>query len=314
MAKPKIAIKKLLRPLSWIVIALILYFFASALHRNLDSIRDVSIDISFLTVAGILLMTLAVVVSGILWARIVDSLEPDKRVPYRDGVRIHAASWILKYIPGQVGSLINKLAWGHKNGFSKRVISASFIYENTLTVFASIIIGTPAIILFRDQLGEGVTVLAPLLILIPLLVVLNRSAFYWLLSKTFRLLRRKPFSKDQLLSGGQLIKHQMEYLVPRILNAVGFAFIVPSVVSVEPYMLVGLGATFVLASVIGLLAFFIPGGIGVREAVIVFFASAYVPVEQAILLSLVARVYSTVADVGVGLVYLALNKGRIQQQ
>jgi uncharacterized membrane protein YbhN (UPF0104 family) len=78
-------------------------------------------------------------------------------------------------------------------------------------------------------------------------------------------------------------------------------------------MYVGLAAMYIFASVVGLLAIFVPGGIGIREAVIVAFASVYFPIEQAIVLSLVARLYATIADLGVGGVYLILNKGRIQQ-
>ena len=52
---------------------------------------------------------------------------------------VHSASWLLKYIPGQAGSLLNKLVWGKDKGFSRTLIVITFIYENIFLQLASII-------------------------------------------------------------------------------------------------------------------------------------------------------------------------------
>jgi uncharacterized membrane protein YbhN (UPF0104 family) len=52
----------------------------------------------------------------------------------------------------------------------------------------------------------------------------------------------------------------------------------------------------------------------VREAVAVALLSAYIPVAQAIVVTLVARLCATVSDALVALIYLVLNKGRLKQQ
>lgn len=298
--------------LPWILVAIIAYFFGKTLADNLDKLNDVSFTVDVWAVLGTLLLTLAVVVSGFLWATLLSTLS-GKPVSLKEGARIHAASWLLKYVPGQVGSLLNKLAWGTKRGFSKKTITTSFLYENILTVFASVLVALPAVLLFKDHLGSELTLLLPLLVVIPMLVILYRPFFYGVLNKVFSLLGKKPFAESDFLSGKALLKYQLGYLVPRILNGVGFVFIAASLLPVEPHMYLGLAAAFVLASVVGLLAVFVPGGLGVREAIIVLLVSVYFPVEQAIILSIVARLYATVADIGVALVYIILNKGRIKQ-
>ena len=128
-------------------------------------------------------------------------------------------------------------------------------------------------------------------------------------------MRRDRFVESDFLSGVSIFKFQIEYLLPRLLNGIGFVLLAISILpTVEPSMYIGLAATYIFAGIIGMLAIFIPGGIGVRESIIVLLASSYMPVEQAIILSLVARLYTTVADIGVGLIYLSLNKWRIIQQ
>ncbi len=128
-----------------------------------------------------------------------------------------------------------------------------------------------------------------------------------------KLTKRKPFSHADFLTTKTLALYQAGYLIPRLLNGIGFVFIVGSLVPVDSSMYIGLAATYILASIVGLLAVFVPGGLGVREAVIVAFLSVYIPVEQAIVIALITRVYATISDLGVAGIYLILNKGRITQ-
>ena len=71
-------------------------------------------------------------------------------------------------------------------------------------------------------------------------------------------------------------------------------------------MYVAIASSYILASIVGLLAFFVPSGIGVREAVIVLTLSTYFGVEQAIVLAVVARLYTTIADGLLFLVYIVI--------
>ena len=78
-------------------------------------------------------------------------------------------------------------------------------------------------------------------------------------------------------------------------------------------MYVGVASAYVLASVVGLLALFVPSGIGVREAVLVLTLSPYFGVEQAIVLAILARLYTTIADGLLFVVYITVKllRGRM---
>lgn len=304
--------KIIIKILPWAVVALVVYFFSKSLSKNYHNLGDIDVSFNIFAAVGILLFTLAVITSGILWSKLLSRLV-DKKISLKDGIRVHSASWVLKYVPGQVGSLINKLTWGAKNDISKKTITTSFLYENVLTVFASIVLSIPVVWIFKDVLGDGLSMMIPLAVVIPLFVILYKPLFYKLLNLGMSILKRKPFKSSDFLPTKDILLYTIGYLIPRVLNGIGFVFIASSFLDIQPYMYLGLGATFILASVVGLLAVFVPGGIGVREAVIVLFASMYMPVEQAIVLSLLARVYAIFADVGVAIVYIIFNKGRIKQ-
>ena len=182
-------------------------------------------------------------------------------------------------------------------------------------VFAGVMLSIPILIAASAQIfSQNIAILVSLLALAPLLLVFTRPLFYGVLNLLMRKAKRKEFQRSDFLTTGQLLKFQFFYFVPRILNGVGFVLLASTVFVIEPSMYIGLAATYILASIVGLLAIFVPGGLGVREAVIVAFASIYIPIEQAIILSLLARLFATLSDVGVAGIYLTLNKGRIRQQ
>ncbi len=314
MAKPK-AKQLLARLLSVIIVVAVLVFFANTLWSNWQKLADVDLQIDFWAIAAFVSFVLAVVVSGILWGRLANHISTGPAMSMRDAVRIHCASWLLKYIPGQAGSYLNKLAWGRKNGFTKKSITTSFIYENILMVMAGAILSLPIITILIERLPGRTASFLPYLLAVLVVIMLSPSVFRWMLNVIMKLAKRDQFTQSDFLSGLNIFRFQIEYLLPRLLNGVGFVLLAVSILPVvEPSMYLGLGASYILAGIVGMLAVFVPGGIGVRESVIVLLASAYMPIEQAVLLSLVARLYTTVADIGVALIYLSLNNWKLSQQ
>jgi uncharacterized membrane protein YbhN (UPF0104 family) len=307
--------KPVRKVLPFLVVAITVFFFARALGRNWGEVQQISFTPNLASAIGVICFMASVIVSGILWSGILNKLVTSKHIGWVDGVRIHTASWLLKYIPGQAGSYLNKLAWGVKNGYSKKALTNSFIYENALLLFASIIISVPVVIaVLSSRFSENLTLFAPLLVAVPLVLVLHQNTFYKVTNFIFKKLKNQTISKDLFLRTEQIAFLQLEFLLPRILTGVGFVWIASSLVYVAPSDYVPLAVIYILAGVVGLLAIFVPSGLGVREAVIVLLASAYMTPAQAVVVSIAARFYATIADLLLAGVYLVLNKGRINQQ
>ncbi len=120
---------------SWAIIALTVWFFVKTLRNNWNNLEGVSLKPDLLTVMSIILFVISIISSGILWGKIIEKLAKIK-LPSAESVRVHLASWLLKYIPGQAGSLINKIAWGRKKKIDGKKVTASFIYENVFLLLA----------------------------------------------------------------------------------------------------------------------------------------------------------------------------------
>jgi uncharacterized membrane protein YbhN (UPF0104 family) len=295
--------------LTTVVVVAVGYLFWSALAQNWSEVQAQHLQVNWLMAAAVVVFAIAVPVSGLLWGQIVNRLSPEPRVGAREAMAVHSASWLLKYIPGQVGSLLNKVVWGTRRGLSRTLVVITFIYENVFLQLASIV---PGLLILIPAVGIGVfgrnavTVVLPLLALVPLVAVLDRRIFHRVLSFASRRALKQELPTEYFLPTRSTLLLLAEFVVPRILNGVGFVLVAASFMDVPPAAWLPLGAAYVLAGAIGILAVFVPSGLGVREAVIFVFALQYMTPAQAVLLSLLSRLISTIADAVVALVYAGL--------
>ncbi|MGL4257887.1 MAG: hypothetical protein ACRCSL_16255, partial [Microbacterium sp.] len=148
----------------------------------------------------------------------------------------------------------------------------------------------------------------PLLVLIPLAVISYGPVFHRIVNIPARRVLKRDLPEEYFLSTGQTLRSLIEFLGPRVLNGIGFVMIASTVTAVDPSQWLPFAAAYVLAGAIGILAFFVPSGLGVREAIIVLILSQYIPVAEAVVISLLARLLSTVGDGVIALIYVGIRR------
>ncbi len=302
--------RRLLRwTVTTVVLGVVAYFFGTGLRRNWSAVQEIDFHVDGWSVVAVVLFAVAVVVSGLLWGDMVSRLGA-VRVTRLEAVRVQCASWLLKYIPGQVGSVTNKIVWAGDRGISRSLAVLSFVYENVFLLIGSIVPTGIILLLWpsaRSSSGNvWSSVLPAVLALIPLLLVADRRFFGWGVGIVARRALKREVPPEYFLGPRAAVTYQLAFLVPRIINGAGFIAVAASFIDLPPGSMVPLAAAYVLAGAIGILAVFVPSGLGVRESVIVVLASRYIPVEQAIVLSLAARLLSTMGDGVIALIYAAL--------
>lgn len=293
------------------VVGIVGWLFARSLAANWEQVREHHLGISWWWALATACFAAAVAMTGIAWGRIVRWLDPSARVPAREAIAVQCLSWMLKYIPGQVGSVTNKVLWAGRKGISRTLVLISFLYEH---IFLQIVSIVPAVVILLLSLGPSLfganatLLLAPLAVLIPAAVVLYPPAFHALIALPARRLLKAEVPRDYFLSGPRTVLSLGEFLLPRLLNGIGFVIIAATVSDITPQHWLPFIATYALAGAIGILAILVPSGLGVREAVIVVVLSQYVPTSEAIVISLLARLLATLGDALVALLYVTVRQ------
>jgi uncharacterized membrane protein YbhN (UPF0104 family) len=301
------------RALKWLVLAglalLVLMTFSSALAAARDRLHEQPVEPSWQLAVGVFLFAAAVPLSGVLWGRIVDQLsgQPTPRI---DAAAAHSMGWVLKYVPGQIGSLVYKVLWGRNRGIPSAAIAMSLAYENLFLQIASLL---PAAMILPLALSAGaLSGNAHWLILlvggaIGVAFVALGPGLRWLVAAVARRLPMvERIGELRTLSAAQCLVHSLLFVLPRLLNAVGFVLIVSTLAPIVPGDWLALGSIYVLAGAIGILAVFVPSGLGVREAVIVLLAREFIGQPDAIIAAVIARLLSLVADAMLMLLCLGL--------
>lgn len=279
--------------------------FWRSLSTNWQNIKDQHVEFFPNGLVVLVCFVLAVVATGYLWGLILSELSK-RRIHSREAVRVQLASWLLKYIPGQTGSFVYKVTWAGKEEISKNNVITSFLYENLFLTIASTIPTIPILIIaLGDRSKYNLPLIFAILVVLP--IIISRRYF---MKKMEQLVKKvsKTDIKLTYFSFKRIVYYSFLFLLPRVINGLGFIILADSFLEVNPGMYLVLGSTYALAGIIGIYAIFVPSGLGVREGVITIFLSAYFPVHQAVALALLARFYATIADAGVALILLYLNR------
>ncbi len=297
---------------STILIAAIALYFWRTLQQNWSKVNHLDLSLSVRNVTAFALYIAAIVTSGILWGVVFRRITR-RQTSKTEAVRSHCGSWLMKYVPGQVGAVVYKLRWGQTQGASKKATAVAFGYEMLFRTLASTVLVIPIILL-----GAQHNFTTPLLIgyscgFVLLLAITGNKVRRFIALFLSKVTKQKV-DPASLLGVKDIALHSVYFMSARILNSAGFVLLATSMTQISPSRFVYLGASYILAGIVGIYAIFVPSGLGVREGVIVALTRTFLPLEVAIALALVARLYATLSDVVVAAIYLYLTKNHTQKE
>jgi hypothetical protein len=278
-------------------VAATVYFLAAYLVRSWGSIEDFdwTFDAGWLALSGVVFLIYYFVQAGFWWLLLRGCGAPS---PFWPAASVWGKSILARYVPGNVFMFVGRAWMSHSQGLSVERVSAAMVYEQALGVGGALL--AVAVLFPFWEYRPGVTAMS--LIAIPVLVVLlHPRVFGPLAGWALRLLHRAPlevtlgfravlgmlclFALDWLVAGAGA------WLLARAVTGLG--------VDSLPLVIVA----YALAYVAGMVAFFIPSGIGVREAVLTASLSKELPGGVALTWALLLRLWVTAVElVFVGLV------------
>jgi hypothetical protein len=296
-APPRSGRRVVVRLVQAVIVAATVYFLAAYLVRSWGSIEDFdwTFDAGWLALSGVVLLVYYFAQAAFWWLLLRGCGAPS---PFWPAASVWGKSILARYVPGNVFMFVGRAWMSHSRGLSVERVSAAMVYEQALGVGGALL--AVAVLFPFWEYRPGVTALS--LIAIPVLVVLmHPRVFGPLAGWALRLLHRAPlevtlgfravlgmlclFTLDWLVAGAGA------WLLARAVTGLG--------VEALPLVIVA----YALAYVAGMVAFFIPSGIGVREAVLTASLSKELPGGVALTWALLLRLWVTAVDlVFVGLV------------
>ncbi len=289
--QPKSTKAKIIDVVRWVAIVVVVSFAAQQLASHWGefwhTLHDVAWESSLLSLVT---LVVAILVSTWGWQAMVEDL--GKPIGFARGAQICLVGSLGKYVPGSVWAYLLQMELGRKAGLARsRIFTASLIQVGVGIVSALIVSLLAAPAVFSNSPHA-----MWLFVLIPLgLAMLHPKILTWGTSLVLRILRRPP------------LEHPLGWKV--IGKVFGAAVAAWALQGVHLWLLANsVGAPglsgFILcvgamavAMTVGMFAFILPSGMGVREvAQVAVLTASGLTVGQATAFALASRVMFTVAD------------------
>jgi hypothetical protein len=260
-------------------------FIGNAIHKNWQNLLEVELNFDLPYVFGTLLFfSAAYYMAFFAWNTIL------KSIGLKTTIRSTQYNWFVsnlwKYVPGKLWTISSR-AYLHKkqNHAVEMVVSATFL--EALFSYSISILVVIGLMVYLNDMGDY---FLPLIgVFAVFCIALSPKVFTKAINFGLKIIKRDPINIE--LTPASRIKISLLYIVFIGIQGIGFWVYIKSLFpELSPnYFSTLFALTF--SNLIGMLAFFVPKGVGVRESFIVLLLSPVISEPKAIIVSLSLRIW-----------------------
>jgi len=245
--------------------------------------------------ASCIVLLVGYFLSAAIWGRMVHDLG-GPTLPVWTSIRLFMLANLGRYVPGKVWQIVGLAYLAKAEGVSGGVATGAAVLGQGIAILAASLLGVGTLFgpneIWRRfgwvALVGALTVAAVIIALVTVPSFFQRLAGIW-----FRLTRTEP--PDNLEGGGSPgLRWLALYLLNWGIYATAFWLLFLSFGEWKTFMQVG--PAFAAAYVAGYLAVFAPAGAGIREGVLVVLLQPTMSNEAALVLALVARLWTIAVE------------------
>jgi uncharacterized membrane protein YbhN (UPF0104 family) len=285
-------------PLAALVVmaAMGMRFFA-----GVDDLRSIpTIERPSLLVLAVVGMAATVLAYGVVWRQLITAIDRADVSP-TTSMAIFVASWLARYVPGGVPYLAGTIVVGHRFGYGRVALGAAVVYQNLIIVAVSMTAAPLVLAVVAADRSAAFPWLVVSLLSGCALAVLPAQQVRSCLMRLSELVPRLRGLAGCHLRTPDVTTAAVVALIASLINGLSFALVLLAFVDLSLTEAIITAAAFNLAGAVGVAAVPVPGGLGVREAVLIALLQTVVPLEVATAAAVTARFLSIPADVLLGL-------------
>jgi glycosyltransferase 2 family protein len=288
----------------WILVLIIFTYLGKMVRDHWNEIRSASFTLRGTPFSlGTLLFILSYFVQAGAWYLI--TLKVGIALPLRETTATWFYSQLGKYLPGKVWLFIGRFYLYESKGRGRQEISLSLYFETVTLLMAAGLISLTALapvgIHWIDPRGGWFPILLVALSLF--FLILHPRILEKIINPILSLLGKNPLCLS--ISYRDILGILLVNFLAWCLGGLGFYFFIDSIFPVASGTVLFLSGALALSSTLGLVAVFAPGGLGIREGVLVYLLSHIMPGAVAVVLSILTRLWMTLIEVGlVGMIYI----------
>lgn len=283
-----------------IIFYILIVIFIVAYIRSIDFQKITSMQINWLIITGAVLVgLLARYWNAFIWLTLLHTLGArDLRLHLAELLHVYAKSWLGRYIPGTAPWILGKIYFASKLGIPKSKLTVGSLLEAALQVL--VFIALSLVLLMSDgrlsEIRDQYTFLLATAIILCIAAILP-PVFNTVMSFGYKALKRKSLNSDDRVSKRTIYRGVGLFIVSSFINGVSLFLIAkavdPTIGINDLFYIMGAGN---LAAAIGMLAFFAPSGIGVRESIQLLLLSIIISPAYSLVIVVMSRIVEVLCD------------------
>lgn len=270
-----------------VVVFLVWYFW-----KNWDEFAEkiVNVDIGIFIFSMLFYFVYKITLAS-LWHYITKINECS--IGYEKAVTSYLYSILGKYIPGKVFMLAARLTYYKEEDAPLPKVTVCFFIENVCTLLGAAMLFIVSLFFFPNDLLENykwitLALIAAFFVCIHPKII---NFFLRLIGKLFKKSLEIPMKYSQML------KVVLLFIGNWLIIGVGFFILTKSIYpAVELSHLLFCAGIWGVSAIMGILAIFAPSGLGVREGIIVAGLMLIMPEGDAMIISVVSRLWQTIPE------------------
>jgi len=279
--------------LKYILLLLVLYYFGAYLYENWSKIDAIRYDTDWVYLSASVLSLLSVLfLLAVSLKNVVSLFHYD--IPLKKICIILFYSQFAKYLPGGIWGYVGRVFLYKKEGMQALDASKSVLLETLLMLLTGIFVALVSLCYFENDLlsrtiGSKAVRGAGIFLLIGLIVIMHPKILNRIMGFVPERFRKKGLHFDYHYH--HLLKPTLFLTIFWLGVGAGFWLLIKSFFPIEIILLPVVTGAFILSWIAGILIFFTPGGLGVREVSMVVLLNICVPVYISAFIAVASRVW-----------------------
>jgi len=256
---------------------------------NIRKISEYDFHIRYVfIVLSLLSASLGTIFNGAIWYQISRNFGIASN--YISCMKIWLTSRLGRYVPGKLPFLLLRISMS--KGVSAKIVTQATITEYFISIGSAVLVALLA------------TIFIPYLPYMPFVWILGSLFLLVLFFKSCWInailnLALRQFGKpslDYVPKRGFILKLSLQGILPVMFHGLSLFLLFYSLEPLPISLLPAITGVYYSASLLGLLAFFAPGGIGVREGLMMVVLSQFLSVPTVIVASMSIRIVTVVSE------------------
>lgn len=290
--KIKINKDKLLKALKITFGVLVVVFLAWYFWKNWDEFSEkiMNVNIGIFIVSMLFYFVYKITLAS-LWHYITKI--NGCSIKYEKAVTSYLYSILGKYIPGKVFMLAARLTYYKEEDAPLSKVTVCFFIENVCTLLGAAMLFIVSLFFFPNELLENYKWLT-LLLIVAFFVCIHPKIINFVLRLIGKIFKK---SLEIPMKYSQMLKVVLLFIGNWLIVGFGFFILTKSIYpAVEWSQLLYCAGIWGVSAIMGILAIFAPSGLGVREGIIVAGLMLIMPQSDAMVISVVSRLWQTIPE------------------